>query len=162
MQAKQGAHAPCFCIYTLGVIPPIAEQLLAAARAAREHACCDYSNYAVGAALRTRKRDIATGCNIENVSFGLTMCAERNAIAAAALLGTDPPQIDAIAIVAGPRNSSGLHNVAALPCGACLQVLAEFAGPECSILCGSILEDGSLSVGTYTLGELLPRSFGDG
>jgi cytidine deaminase len=153
---------PAFCIYTLGVIPPLAEQLLAAARAALEHACCDYSNYAVGAAVRARKRDVATGCNIENVSYGLTMCAERNAIAAAALLGTDQPQIDAIAIVAGPRDGSRFRNVAALPCGACLQVLAEFAGPECSIFCGSILEDGTLSVETYTLGELLPRSFGDG
>ena len=111
--------------------------------------------------MRTGRGEVASGCNIENISYGLTMCAERNAIAAAALLGTDPPRIDSIAIVAGPRDDSAFRNVASLPCGACLQVLAEFAGPECSVFCGSILDDGELSVETYSLGELLPRNFGD-
>lgn len=124
------------------------QDLLAAARAVRARAYAPYSDYPVGAALRTAEGDVFSGCNVENASFGLTVCAERNAVFAAVAAG----QRRVVELVIVTPSAAG-------PCGACRQVLAEFAGPDLPIhLAGP--EGGELR--TVTLGELLPGSFGPG
>lgn len=91
------------------------DSLIDAAIAARARAYCPYSNYAVGAALLSASGDVYTGCNVENASYGLTICAERAAICSAVADGVR--QFLAIAIA---TENGGA------PCGACRQVLAEF------------------------------------
>jgi cytidine deaminase len=92
------------------------QQLLAAARRAQKRAYAPYSKFPVGAALLTASGKVYTGCNVENASYGLTICAERVAITKAVSEGEK--KFRAIAIVAPSRYLS--------PCGACRQVLAEF------------------------------------
>jgi cytidine deaminase len=121
------------------------QRLAHAARAASAHAYCRYSNFRVGAAVLTRDGAIARGCNVENASFGLTICAERNAIFRAIADG-------ASAVVALVLYTPTPHPVA--PCGACRQVLAEF-GRDASIRC---ICDGP-SVSAFTLDALLPQGF---
>ena len=94
------------------------EELAAAARAVSEHAYAPYSQFKVGSALLSGSGAIYTGCNVENASYGLTVCAERNAIFAAVAAGER--EIKAIAIVTQSPEP-------AAPCGACRQVLIEFA-----------------------------------
>ena len=100
--------------------------LLAAARAVRAHAHAPYSRFTVGAAVLDDAGRIHAGCNVENASYGLTVCAERNAVAAAVAAGAK--SIRAVAIVTRMRRPP------ATPCGACRQVLAEFAGDDVPIL----------------------------
>ena len=127
-------------------------ELLDAALATRERAYAPYSHFAVGAALGLSNGAVVAGCNVENASYGLTLCAERVAIFRAVAehgLGTpDGPRISALAIVL-PGDPPGT------PCGACRQVLAEFAGDGCPVYCGSLTG----AVTTYTLDELLPNAF---
>jgi len=92
---------------------------MAAARSAREHAAADYSGFAVGSALETEGGVIITGCNIENASYGLTMCAERVALFKA--LSEGHREFRRIAILTGADEPTA-------PCGACRQLLWEFAG----------------------------------
>ena len=92
-------------------------QLLTAAIAARLQAYAPYSNFHVGAALLAKDGRIFIGCNVENLSYGLTICAERNAIFSAIAAGVR--EFEAIAIVADTREPVS-------PCGACRQVMAEF------------------------------------
>jgi cytidine deaminase len=119
-------------------------QLLIKAREARERAYAPYSRFAVGAALLGKSGRIFTGCNVENLSFGLTSCAERNAIFAAVAAGER--EFEAIAILAESRQP-------VTPCGACRQVLAEFAADL--PICSSTLEGATFET---TLVELLPRA----
>ncbi len=100
-------------------------RLLRRALAARRHAYAPYSHFAVGAALLTRSGRVFTGCNVENASFGLTLCAERAALAAAVAAGER--RLVAVAVVAGGP-------AAPMPCGACRQALAEFGGPDLVVL----------------------------
>lgn len=127
---------------------PELSDLLAAARAARGNAYAPYSHFAVGAALLTGDGRRYSGSNVENASYGLTICAERTAIFRAVADGAR--SIAAIA-VAGP------DGVTTAPCGACRQVLAEFAGPDLPVA----YVDGDGAIET-TLGALLPAAFGAG
>ena len=122
--------------------------LLAKAREAAGGAYVPYSHFPVGAALLTASGDLFTGANVENASYGLTVCAERTAAFAAALAGHR--EIVAIA-VAAPKA------LRASPCGACRQVLNEFAPAEGELRVILQTEDGYR---TTTLSALLPMAFG--
>lgn len=124
----------------------VAEQtLVCAATAARARAYAPYSSFAVGAAIESGDGQQFSGCNVENASYGLTVCAERNALAAAIAAGARTFKRIAIA-------SRG----AVAPCGACRQVLAEF-GLDLDVL--RVDESGTV-VSRTTLGALLPEHFG--
>jgi cytidine deaminase len=118
--------------------------LLAVASTAREAAYVPYSHFPVGAALLGPDGQIFAGCNVENASFGLTICAERNAVAGAIAHGVR--QFSAVAVVTG----NGIT-----PCGACRQVLAEF-NPDMTV----IVADTAGRHRIYALSELLPAAFG--
>jgi cytidine deaminase len=121
------------------------QALTAAARAARRRAYAPYSGFRVGAAVLAGGRTFAAA-NLENASYGLTVCAERNAVAAA--VGAGERRLEGLAVASATRPPTP-------PCGACLQVLSEFAGPDLPLLlCGA----GAARVDT-TLGALLPRGF---
>ena len=131
---------------------PVAEreELQAAARAAAEHAWTPYSQFRVGAAVMAETaegRRIVTGANIENASYGLTLCAERAALAAACQLAPagERPQITAVAVVG--LDAQG----ACMPCGACRQWFAELA-PDADIYIEGVAE-------TLHLDDLLPLRF---
>ena len=118
------------------------DALIKAAWEAREKAYAPYSNFAVGAALLAADGRVFPGCNVENISYGLTNCAERVAIGAAVAAGVT--KFSAVAVVADT-------GVPISPCGACRQVLAEFGVPVV-ILAN---REGSLE---FSLEELLPRA----
>ena len=117
-------------------------ELIRAASAARLLAYAPYSGFQVGAALATEAGKIYTGCNVENVSLGLTICAERSAIATAIAQGSKDFAVIAV-VTAGKKPAT--------PCGACRQVLAEF-NPNIKILVATI--DGQVQ--EFGLAELLP------
>jgi len=121
------------------------QRLADAARAAAAHAYCPYSRFPVGAAVLTQEGSIAHGCNVENASFGLTSCAERNAIFRAVADG-------ATSIVAVALYTPTPEPVT--PCGACRQVIAEF-GRDAQVRC---VCDGPDSL-DYCTHELLPHGF---
>lgn len=123
-----------------------AEELLAAARAARRHAYAPFSDYPVGAAVRAEDGRIFAGCNVENRSFGLALCAERAAVAAAVAAGAR--RFSAVAVVTD-------SDPPAAPCGLCRETLAEFCGPELPIH----LEGAGGSRRDATLGALFPDPF---
>jgi cytidine deaminase len=127
-------------------LPPGDEDLIRVASLARARAYAPYSKYKVGAAIRTKRNKIHSGANIENVSYGLTVCAERCAAFAAVASG-ETKDWDAIAIVIDDDKLPS-------PCGACRQVLAEFA-PELRV----ILATTAGQRGATTLRELLPDAF---
>jgi len=118
--------------------------LVSLAIAARSHAYAPYSHFKVGAALLAENGQVFTGCNVENISFGLTLCAERTALVSAIAAGVS--RFSAIAIVADTKTPIS-------PCGACRQVLAEFA-PELEILISTL--KGPPEV--HSLAVLLPRA----
>ena len=97
--------------------------LLEHARRAAEHSYSPYSHFRVGAALKLSNGEIVTGANVENVSFGLTVCAERSALVCAVSKFGPAIRIEAIAV-------ANLNDTASPPCGACRQMLAEFVNPE--------------------------------
>lgn len=124
------------------------KKLLSLAKLARENAYAPYSHFRVGAALLTADGKVYTGANIENSSFGLTVCAERNALFKAVENGERA--FVAIAVVGG----KDLLEKRCYPCGACRQVLKEFCKDDFKIVLGDE-ED----VEIKTLGQLLPFSF---
>jgi cytidine deaminase len=122
----------------------VADRLVEAARAAQEHAHCPYSRFRVGAALETGDGRVFVGSNVENASYGLTICAERAAVVSAVSAGARNFRRIVIASDSEPP---------APPCGACRQVLAEF-GLELEV--ESV---GPLQARRWTLRELLPDAF---
>jgi cytidine deaminase len=123
------------------------EALAAAAAAARERAYAPYSGFAVGAAALFEDGHFTQGANVENASYSLGVCAERNAVAAGVLGGHG--RLRAVLVL-----SSSARPVP--PCGACRQVLSEFAGPELPVQSRTV---GGAKM-THTLGSLLPEAFG--
>src|SRR6266436_1694421 len=115
------------------------QQLIKSATEARRYAYAPYSNFAVGAALLTKSGKIFTGCNVENISFRLTICAEEAAIAAAVASGEK--DFVAVAVVTDSKEP-------AMPCGACRQVMAEF-NPALEIISSTV----SGSQETYRLND---------
>lgn len=120
-------------------------ELQQAALVAQQQAYAPYSNYRVGAAVLGDDGQIYSGCNVENASYGLTVCAERNAIGAAVASGVRA--VEALMVYSDGQT-------AATPCGACRQVIAEFT-TSCPILCVS--SEGN-RVET-SISELLPHAF---
>ncbi len=125
-----------------------AERLLAAARQAATRAYAPYSGFAVGAALLTEGESVVTGCNVENASYGLTVCAERTTVFIAAAAGHRT--ILAVAITA-PRVAT------VTPCGACRQVLNEFKPRDRDLV---VILEGEDAPEIVPLADLLPRAFG--
>ena len=122
------------------------ESLLGLATAAARLAHSPYSKIEVGAALQARDGQVFTGCNVENASYGLTLCAERVAMVKAISAGAR--EFDAIAIVTNQAKTL-------MPCGACRQFLHEFA-PQLIVVCQGATGPRKRAL----LSELLPRAFG--
>jgi cytidine deaminase len=121
------------------------DTLVAAARAVRERAAADYSGFKVGAALETRAGDIVTGCNVENATYGLTVCAERVAVFKA--ISEGHREFTRIVIVADTDSPTP-------PCGACRQILWEFAG-DIEVILANLKEVKA----TLRMKDLLPLPF---
>ena len=129
------------------------KELIRSAAEARKNAYAPYSGYMVGAAVLTRELRIYTGCNIENASYGGTICAERTAVCKAVSEGRRG--FKAIAIVGSPKGDALTQY--AFPCGICRQVLREFSDPDTMLV---IVARGEEDYKLYRLSELLPESFG--
>jgi cytidine deaminase len=122
------------------------EVMMDAAREASRNAYAPYSDFHVGAAILTENGALHTGCNVENASYGLTICAERNAAAAMILANPDHRAIRLVAVFSPDASPC-------FPCGACRQVLREFGCKEV------VVEEGS-GLRRYPFEEILPNSFG--
>jgi cytidine deaminase len=128
-----------------GTSPETWDVLAKAALAARRHAYAPYSRFKVGAALLAADGEVFTGCNVENASYGLCVCAERNAIAAAVSAGRREFHALAVATSSSPPSP---------PCGMCRQVLAEFCVDLPLLLINTARQRR-----TVRLAELLPSAF---
>ena len=117
------------------------------AMAARANSYAPYSGFKVGAALKGESGRIYTGCNVENSSYSMTICAERNAVFQAVAAGER--HFRTIARVGG-RTDDEAESKPCVPCGACLQVLAEFCGGDFPVL---------LADGVHKLSDFLPSQF---
>jgi cytidine deaminase len=120
------------------------ERLVEAAAASRDHAYCPYSRFRVGAALLLPDGGVTSGCNVENASFGLAVCAERNAVAAAVAAGAR--SFRALVVVTDARPPAS-------PCGACRQVLSEFG--DCPVVLANVAGDRLVT----SVFALLPGAF---
>lgn len=118
-----------------------------AARQAAAHAYAPYSKFRVGAALLFDDGSVVTGCNVENKSYGLTSCAERNAVFRAIAEGGPNRRIVAVAV-------TNLNGKSSPPCGACRQVLSEFVAPD-----AQVYFPGDDRLETRPFKELLPFQF---
>lgn len=127
-----------------------AQTLLNVAREAAENAYAPYSDFPVGAALLTANGDILTGVNVENASFGLTLCAERTALVKAISEGHRNFQAVAVWATRRPHGS-------VTPCGACRQVMAEFLSPETPVV---MTDETNGQVRILSMNNLLPEAFG--
>jgi cytidine deaminase len=118
--------------------------LIQAAREVRKHAYAPYSNYKVGVALQDEQGRIHTGVNVENVSYGATICAERSAVTK--MITDGGHRVTALALVTKDGGT---------PCGICLQVLSEFCSPETSVV--MVTEGGQIR--QLTFAQLMPSPF---
>jgi cytidine deaminase len=137
------------------------DQLLAAARAAALHAHAPYSRFAVGAAVLLADGRVVTGANVENASYGLSLCAETVAVATASAMGR-LADVAAVAVVGGPLDAAGTPRGTepVRPCGRCRQVLneaAQLGGRDLPVHCAGV-EGGRVE--THRLSDLLPDAFG--
>ncbi|MBA3892636.1 MAG: cytidine deaminase [Gemmatimonadales bacterium] len=121
------------------------DPLVKAARAAQARAYAPYSRFRVGAALESESGEVYVGCNVENASYGLTICAERAAVCAAVAAGAQRFRRAVVVSDADPP---------AAPCGACRQVLSEFGRDF------RVDAVGPRGTATWTMAELLPAAFG--
>ena len=128
-------------------VDPALEVLLEEARRVAQNSYSPYSGFKVGAALRLTSGQVVTGTNVENVSYGLTMCAERSALVRAVSEFGPTIRITAIAV-------ANLNNAASPPCGACRQMLAEFVLPDAPVAFPAA--DG---VRVMSFSEVLPLAF---
>lgn len=129
------------------------KQLIQEAIEAQKYSYSPYSNFQVGAALLTKEGKIYKGCNVENVSYTPTCCAERTAFSKAVSEGD--MEFKAIAIVGNPKGKEELRKYC-VPCGVCRQVMAEFCDLKTfQVIVAKSLEDYKI----YTLEELLPEAF---
>jgi cytidine deaminase len=126
--------------------PEKQEEMLSAARAAFKNAHAPYSNFRVGSAILTERGGLYSGCNVENASYGLTICAERNAIFAAVAAEGSGMRIQAVA-VATERDAP------CAPCGACRQVIFEFGRDAL------VLFRGQSGTEQMAIAKLLPEGF---
>jgi homotetrameric cytidine deaminase len=122
-------------------------ELLEEARQAALHSYSPYSGFRVGAALRLTNGETVSGTNVENASYGLTICAERSALVQAVSRFGPAIRIEAVAV-------ANLNNAPSPPCGACRQVLAEFVLPEAPVIFPA-----AGGVRTMAFSELLPLAF---
>ena len=122
------------------------ETVMEAARDASEKAYAPYSNFRVGAAILAGDGTIHAGCNVENASYGLAICAERNAAAAMVLAKPEDLEIELVAVVSPDASPC-------FPCGACRQVLREFG-------CREVVVEEPSGLRRYPFEEILPHSFG--
>jgi cytidine deaminase len=122
------------------------ETLMGAARDASTRAYAPYSDFRVGAAILTENGAIHTGCNVENASYGLAICAERNAAAAMALASPDDREIRLVAVYSPDASPC-------FPCGACRQVLREFG-------CKEVIVEEAAGLRRYPCEDILPHAFG--
>ena len=127
------------------VVPGV---LLTMAREAREQAYAPYSRFLVGAAVVTKDGRHFSGCNVENASYGLCLCAERTALFCAVAAGCRPGDFEALAVIGDTPDPIS-------PCGACRQVMAELCGPAMPVWLGNL--HGTMR--ETTVEELLPGSF---
>jgi homotetrameric cytidine deaminase len=128
-------------------IDPALLRLLELARQAAKNAYAPYSGFRVGAALRLASGEIVTGANVENASYGLTLCAERAAVVRAVAQFGPEIRIEAVAV-------ANLNDASSPPCGACRQVLAEFLQPDAPVLFQT-----AEGVHVVPFRELLPLAF---
>ncbi len=134
----------------MAISDSVIERLSIAAKDAAARAYCPYSRFRVGAAVLTEQGLIFAGCNVENASYGLTICAERNAIFQAVAQVSGPLVIEAVVVYTPTASPTA-------PCGACRQVINEF-GPGAAVV--SIC-DGDARIDSSTQ-QLLPAAFGSG
>ena len=127
-------------------LPSEWNELRDAARIARANAYAPYSKYSVGAALLTASGRIFSGCNVENASYGLTICAERSAVVSAIAAGEKQISVICVSLTGMP-----------VPCGACRQFLYEF-NPDMLVLLDNV-DFGDTSPECVLLSDLLPRGF---
>jgi cytidine deaminase len=136
------------------------DELINAARLAAANAHAPYSEFGVGAAVRLEGGEIITGCNFENASYGLTLCAETVALATVNTQGK-LRQVREIAVIGGKLvNGTIMGSDPVNPCGRCRQVIneaAQMSGHDTLVYCASA--DGT-KVNQYTIKELLPNPFG--
>jgi cytidine deaminase len=122
------------------------EMVMKAARDASKSAYAPYSDFRVGAAILTEDGEIHAGCNVENASYGLAICAERNAAAAMVLANPEDREVRLVAIFSPDA-------APCFPCGACRQVLREFG-------CKEVVVEGASGLRRYPFEEILPHAFG--
>ncbi len=121
--------------------------LLKQAKQVANNSYAPYSKFQVGASILFKDKSVVQGCNVENASYGLTLCAERNALSTAISLGKNKDDILAVAIYSPNTNKC-------FPCGACRQWIAEFSS-DIKV----IVENNNGSALIYTINDLLPYSF---
>jgi len=145
----------------VNALSPEQAELVAAARAVREHAYAPYSRFCVGAALRTTTGEVFSGCNVENASYGGTICAERNAVLGMVARAARPtparsgfrPRIAEIAVFTDAAEL-------AMPCGLCRQVIAEFE-QSARVIVANPREERVISFSTLFPEPFVLRSEGD-
>lgn len=130
----------------------VVSELILNAFEARTKSYCPYSGFAVGATLLTESGKIYRGCNVENSSYGATICAER--CAALKAVSEGDTVFKAIAIVGAPKKAKEVKDYA-YPCGMCRQFLSEFASGDMTVIVAKSIDDRKI----YKLSKLLPEAF---